>query len=62
MAIHSLLSLSLAVRDKIGNPSDCASYKDNEKNTAMTTALMIKIGGRTSSSSVGIHGRHLDEG
>jgi hypothetical protein len=28
----------------------------------MTTALMIKIGGRTSSGSEGIHGRHLDEG
>jgi hypothetical protein len=38
------------------------SYKDNEKNTAMTTALVMKIGGRASSGSVGIHGRHLDEG
>ena len=28
----------------------------------MTTALLMKIGGRTSSGSVGIHGRHLDEG
>jgi formate-dependent nitrite reductase cytochrome c552 subunit len=27
----------------------------------MTTALVMKIGGRTSSGSVGIHGRHLDD-
>src|SRR6201987_730661 len=39
-----------------------ASYKDDEKNTPMTTALVMKIGGRTSSGSVGIHGRHLDDG
>jgi nitrate/TMAO reductase-like tetraheme cytochrome c subunit len=38
------------------------NYKDDEKNTPMTTALVMKIGGRTSSGSVGIHGRHLDEG
>ena len=38
------------------------SYKDDEKNTVMTTALVMKIGGRVSSGSVGIHGRHLDEG
>ncbi|MGB9472196.1 MAG: NapC/NirT family cytochrome c [Candidatus Acidiferrum sp.] len=38
------------------------SYKDDEKNTMMTTALLMKIGGRVSSGSVGIHGRHLDEG
>jgi NapC/NirT cytochrome c family protein len=38
------------------------SYKDDEKNTMMTTALVMKIGGRVSSGSVGIHGRHLDEG
>ena len=34
------------------------NYKDDEKNTAVTTALVMKIGGRTSSGSVGIHGRH----
>jgi NapC/NirT cytochrome c family, N-terminal region len=38
------------------------NYKDDEKNTALTTVLVMKIGGRTSSGSVGIHGRHLDEG
>jgi len=38
------------------------NYKDDEKNTALTTALVMKIGGRTSTGSVGIHGRHLDEG
>jgi hypothetical protein len=38
------------------------NYKDDEKNTPLTTALMMKIGGRTSSGSVGIHGRHLDNG
>jgi nitrate/TMAO reductase-like tetraheme cytochrome c subunit len=36
-------------------------YKDDEKNTPMTTALVMKIGGRASSGSVGIHGRHLDD-
>ncbi len=38
------------------------SYRDDEKNTAQTTALVVKIGGRTWQGSVGIHGRHLDEG
>ena len=38
------------------------NYKDDEKNTPMTTALVMKIGGRVSSGSVGIHGRHLDDG
>jgi hypothetical protein len=38
------------------------NYKDDEKNTPMTTALVMKIGGRASSGSVGIHGRHLDDG
>ncbi|MGA2300729.1 MAG: NapC/NirT family cytochrome c [Candidatus Acidiferrum sp.] len=37
-------------------------YKDDEKNTPETTALVLKIGGRTWQGSVGIHGRHLDEG
>ncbi len=39
-----------------------ANYKDDEKNTLMTTALVMKIGGRAASGSVGIHGRHLDDG
>jgi hypothetical protein len=38
------------------------NYKDDEKNTPLTTALMMKIGGRTSSGPVGIHGRHVDDG
>jgi len=38
------------------------NYKDDEKNTPMTTALVMKIGGRASSGPVGIHGRHLDDG
>ena len=38
------------------------SYRDDKKNTAQTTALVVKIGGRTWQGSVGIHGRHLDEG
>jgi nitrate/TMAO reductase-like tetraheme cytochrome c subunit len=38
------------------------NYKDDEKNTPLTTVLVMKIGGRTTSGSVGIHGRHLDEG
>lgn len=38
------------------------SYKDDENNTRLTTALVMKIGGRTWQGSVGIHGRHLAEG
>ena len=38
------------------------NYKEDEKNTPQTTALVVKIGGRTWQGSVGIHGRHLDEG
>lgn len=38
------------------------TYKDDEKNTALTTAIMVKIGGRTWQGSVGIHGRHLADG
>src|SRR6202140_4826099 len=38
------------------------NYKEDEKNTPMTTALLMKIGGRTSTGAVGIHGRHLDDG
>jgi nitrate/TMAO reductase-like tetraheme cytochrome c subunit len=35
-------------------------YSDDEKNTPLTTILVMKIGGRTWQGSVGIHGRHLD--
>ena len=38
------------------------SYKDDEKNTPLTTAIFIKIGGRTWQGSVGIHGKHLADG
>jgi NapC/NirT cytochrome c family, N-terminal region len=38
------------------------TYKDDEKNTAQTTVLLVKVGGRTWEGAVGIHGRHLDEG
>ena len=38
------------------------NYKEDEKNTPLTTALLLKVGGRTWQGSVGIHGRHLDAG
>jgi hypothetical protein len=38
------------------------NYKDDERNTKQTTALVLKIGGRTSAGPVGIHGHHLDDG
>jgi NapC/NirT cytochrome c family protein len=38
------------------------TYKDDEKNTPQITAMLLKVGGRTWQGSVGIHGRHLDEG
>ena len=38
------------------------NYKDDEKNTPLTTALVLKIGGGTRQGSVGIHGHHLDTG
>lgn len=38
------------------------NYKEDEKNTAMITALVMKIGGRGAVGSVGIHGRHLNDG
>jgi hypothetical protein len=38
------------------------NYKDDEKNTPLTTALILKIGGFTRTGFQGIHGRHLDEG
>jgi nitrate/TMAO reductase-like tetraheme cytochrome c subunit len=36
------------------------SFEEDEKNTELTTALMLKIGGHTWDGEVGIHGRHLD--
>jgi len=38
------------------------NYKDDEKNTPLTTALVLKLGGGTRQGAVGIHGRHLDVG
>ena len=35
-------------------------FSDDEKNTELTTVLMLKIGGHTFDGGVGIHGRHLD--
>jgi nitrate/TMAO reductase-like tetraheme cytochrome c subunit len=36
-------------------------YADDERNTASTTVLLVKIGGHTAQGLVGIHGRHLDQ-
>ena len=38
------------------------SYTEDEKNTPLTTVLLLKVGGRAYQGSVGIHGRHLDAG
>jgi hypothetical protein len=38
------------------------TFKEDEKNTPLTTAIVMKIGGRTWQNSVGIHGRHLADG
>jgi len=35
-------------------------FSDDEKNTPLTTVLLLKIGGHTWQGAVGIHGRHLD--
>ncbi len=35
-------------------------YSDDEKNTPLTTVLVLKIGGHTWQGAMGIHGRHLD--
>ncbi len=35
-------------------------FSDDQANTAVTTVLVLKVGGRTWQGSVGIHGRHLD--
>src|SRR6202790_1722193 len=35
------------------------TYKDDEKNTPQTDVLLVKVGGRGSQGSVGIHGHHL---
>ena len=35
-------------------------FSDDEKNTVLTTVLLMKIGGHNGQAAVGIHGRHLD--
>jgi len=35
-------------------------FSDDEKNTVLTTVLLMKIGGYIGQAAVGIHGRHLD--
>ena len=35
-------------------------FSDDEKNTPLTTILLMKIGGHAGQMAVGIHGRHLD--
>ena len=35
-------------------------FSEDEKNTPLTTVLLLKIGGHTWQGAVGIHGRHLD--
>jgi nitrate/TMAO reductase-like tetraheme cytochrome c subunit len=37
-------------------------YSEDEKNTVLTTVLLLKIGGMTYEGAQGIHGRHLDTG
>jgi nitrate/TMAO reductase-like tetraheme cytochrome c subunit len=36
------------------------SFQEDEKNTELTTVLLLKIGGHTWDGEIGIHGRHLD--
>ena len=38
------------------------SYASDEQNSATTTVLLMKVGGRTWNGNVGIHGAHLAEG
>ena len=35
-------------------------YAEDEKNSALTTVIVLKIGGHSGQGGVGIHGRHLD--
>jgi NapC/NirT cytochrome c family, N-terminal region len=44
-----------------GNKLDLIrKFSEDEKNTELTTVLLLKIGGRTWDGDVGIHGRHLN--
>ena len=38
-----------------------SKFGDDEKNTPTKTVLLLKLGGRTGSRAVGIHGRHFDD-
>jgi cytochrome c2 len=37
-------------------------YAEDEKNTMLTSVLVMHVGGANAQGSVGIHGRHLDSG
>jgi nitrate/TMAO reductase-like tetraheme cytochrome c subunit len=37
-------------------------YQEDEKNSPLTTVLILKVGGVTGQGAVGIHGRHVDDG
>ncbi|HUI75411.1 MAG TPA: NapC/NirT family cytochrome c [Candidatus Acidoferrum sp.] len=37
-------------------------YQDDEKNTKLTSVVVMKIGGRNGETNVGIHGHHVSEG
>ncbi len=37
-------------------------YAEDEKNTELTTVLVMHVGGHNAQGTVGIHGRHLDAG
>jgi nitrate/TMAO reductase-like tetraheme cytochrome c subunit len=37
-------------------------YQEDEKNSPLTTILVLKVGGITGQGAVGIHGRHVDDG
>ena len=36
-------------------------YEEDEKNTPLTTVLLLKVGGRSARGATGIHGRHVDD-
>jgi len=37
-------------------------YQENEANTPLRTVLVMKVGGQSTTSMIGIHGHHLDPG
>jgi nitrate/TMAO reductase-like tetraheme cytochrome c subunit len=38
-----------------------SKFQDDEKNTRLTTVLVLKVGGKGWKGATGIHGRHLDD-